>query len=194
VDSTGGEATDVQSLPVVKRTRIAASGDESVLVVALEMAFDGDEAVAMVLRDLLETRAGALWPKSRVAVLRPYVPGRSLLVLEVAADDTVDGVERSLARQWSSLISAAGEAELAPVKRRVAASASAEMSGVAGHARHCAATAAGASRWHQPAEFELAILTVDAQALNAILKGFSDLKTLVTTGAGALPIAELERR
>jgi hypothetical protein len=194
VESTEGEATDVQSVPAVARTRVAASGDESVLVVALEMEYDGNEAVAMVLRELLRTRAGALWPESRVEVLRPYVPGRSLLVLEVAADDTLDGVERSVVRRWSSLISAAGEDELAPVKRRVAAAASAEMSGVSGHARHCAATAAGASRWHQPAEFELEILTVGAEVLNPILKGFSDWKTLETTAAGALPITELQRR
>ena len=154
----------------------------------------GTRPHSMVLRELLETRAGALWPDSRVEVLRPYVPGRSLLLVEVAANETVDEVERAVVEKWSSLTSGAGEAELAPVKRRVAAAASAEMSGVAGHARLCAATAAGASRWHQPAEFELEILTVDAEMINLILKSFSDFSTLETTGAGALPITELQRR
>ena len=194
VESSGGGATDVQSVPVIPRTRAAAAGDESVLVVALETAFGGNEAVSMVLRELLETRAGALWPDSRVEVLRPYVPGRALLLVEVAADDTVDAVERAVVQKWSSLISGVGEEELEPVKRRVAAAASAEMSGVAGHARHCAATAAGASRWHQPAEFELEILTVDAEMINLILERFSDFETLETTGAGVLPITELQGR
>jgi len=194
VESGGGGATDVQSVPVIPRTRVAAAGDESVLVVALETVFGGDEAVSMILRELLETRAGALWPDGRVEVLRPYVPGRSLLLVEVAADDTVDAVERTVVQKWSSLISGTGEEELAPIKRRVAAAASAEMSGVAGHARHCAATAAGASRWHQPAEFELEILTVDAELLNLILESFSDFETLETTGAGTLPITELQGR
>jgi hypothetical protein len=194
VESSGGGVTDVQSVPVIPRTRAAAAGDESVLVVALETAFGGNEAVSMVLRELLETRAGALWPGSRVEVLRPYVPGRALLLVEVAADDTLDAVERVVVQKWSSLISGAGEEELAPVKRRVAAAASAEMSGVAGHARHCAATAAGASRWHQPAEFELEILTVDAEMINLILERFSDFETLETTGAGVLPITELQGR
>jgi len=194
VDSNDGAATDVQSVPAVPRTRVAAAGDESVLVVALETAFGGNEAVSMVLRELLETRAGALWPDSRIEVLRPYVPGRALLLVEVAVDDTVDAVERAVVQKWSSLISDTGEEELAPVKRRVAAAASAEMSGVAGHARLCAATAAGASRWRQPAEFELEVLTVDAEMINLILTSFSDFSTLETTGAGVLPITDLQGR
>lgn len=194
VESSDGPTTDVQSVPAVPRTRVAAAGDESVLVVALETAFGGNEAVALVLRELLETRARALWPEGRVDVLRPYVPGRSLLLVAVSAENTVDEVERSIARDWSALVAGTGEEELAPIKRRVAAAASAEMSGVAGHARHCAATAAGASRWHQPAEFELEILTVDAEILDLILADFTDFETLETTGAGVLPITELQGR
>jgi len=96
-------------------------------------------------------------------------------------------------RGWASLIATIGEEELAPIKRRVAASASAEMSGVSGHARRCAATAAGAARWHQPAEFELEILTVGPEIVNAVLQGFSDLASLQTTAAGTLPIIDLRR-
>jgi len=194
VESSDGGATDVQSVPVIPRTRVAAAGDESVLVVALETGFGGNEAVSMVLRELLETRAGSLWPEGRVEVLRPYVPGRALLLVQVATDETVDAVERAVVRKWSALVATAGEDELEPVKRRVAAAASAEMSGVAGHARRCAATAAGASRWHQPAEFELEILTVESEMINLILESFSDFETLETTGAGALPITDLQGR
>jgi len=193
VESADEGTADVQSIPAVPRTRVAAPGDESVLVVALEMAFGGNEAVSMVMRELLESRARSLWPESRVEVLHPYVPGRSLLLLELAADGTVDEVERMVIQQWPSLTSAIDEDELNPVKRRVAALASAEMSGVAGHARRCAAAAAGASRWHQPAEFELEILTVGPEISNAILQGFTDWTTLEVTGAGTLPISDLKR-
>ena len=68
------------------------------------------------------------------------------------------------------------------------------MSGVAGHARRCAATAAGASRWHQPAEFELEILTVAPEVVGTVLEGLSDFELLETTAAGALPIDDLQRR
>ena len=92
-----------------------------------------------------------------------------------------------------SLTSVIGEEELASIKRRVAASASAEMSGVSGHARRCAATATGAARWHQPAEFELEILTVDPGIVNAVLEAFGDFSALQNTAAGSLPISELTR-
>ena len=184
--------TDVQSVAAVPRTRVAAPGDESVLVVALETAFGGNEAVSKVVREVLESRARGLWPEDRVRVLDPYVPGRSLLLFELGSPGTVDEVEKKVEQGWASLISTVGEEELAPIKRRVAASASAEISGVAGHARRCAAAAAGAARWQQPAEFELEILTVGHEIVSAVLQDFSDLSTLSTTGAGTMPIGELK--
>jgi hypothetical protein len=188
-----GSTTDVQNVAAVPRTRVAAPGAESVVVVALETTFGGNEAVSMVVREVLANRARGLWPEGRVDVLAPYVPGRSLLLFELGAPGTVDEVEKTVGRGWASLVSAIGEEELAPIKRRVAAVASAEMSGVAGHARRCAATAAGAARWHQPAEFELEILTVDFEIVNMVLKGFSELATLQTTAAGTLPISDLKK-
>ena len=193
VESADDGMTDVQNVAAVPRTRVAAPGNESVLVVALETAFGGNEAVSMVVREVLAARARDLWPEDRVEVLHPYVPGRSLLLLELGSPGTVDQVEKLVDGGWTSLTSAVDEEELAPIKRRVAASASAEMSGVAGHARRCAATAAGAARWHQPAEFELEILTVGPEIVNAVLQGFSDLATLQTTAAGTLPISDLKR-
>ena len=80
------------------------------------------------------------------------------------------------------------------LRRRVAAATSAEMSGVAGHARRCAATAAGALAWHQPAEFELEILTQSPEGVSRLLAGFGDWASLETTGAGTLPITDLEPR
>lgn len=187
-------APDVQDLPTGDRTRIAAPGSISVLVVALDMGFGGLEAVSAVTRELLETRAGQRWPDARVEVLAPYVPGRSLLLLVVAEAGTLDEIEARVRAGWPSLIAPVSEDELAPVRRRVAAAASAEMSGVAGHARRCSATAAGAARWREPAEFELEILTVEAEAVGALLGSFGSIESLQTTGAGVLPSGESRRR
>jgi len=194
MDLPDAGTTNVQSVPAVPRSRMAAPGDTSVLVVALEMSFGGNEAVSQVLGELLASRARGLWADSRVDILHPYIPGRSLLLLEVASRGTVDEVERSLASEWSKLTAPSNEAELASVKARAASAASAEMSGVAGHARRCAAVAAGASRWHQPAEFELQILTVGPEIVNGLLESFIELSTLETAGAGALPISDLKGR
>ncbi len=193
VESADQGTTDVQSVAAVPRTRVAAPGNESVLVVALETAFGGNEAVSKVVREVLRSRARDLWPEDRVDVLDPYVPGRSLLLFELGSPGTVDEIEKKVGEGWVSLTSAIGEEDLAPIKRRVAASASAEISGVAGHARRCAATAAGAARWQQPAEFELEILTVGHEIVNVVLQGFSDLATLQTTGAGTMPISDLKK-
>ena len=187
-------ATDVQSVPTVVRTRAAAPGSESTLVVALEMSFGGMEAISLVARELIEQRAAELWPASRVEVLAPYVPGRSLLVLVVTATGGVEEIEKTVVERWPALTAAATDVELAAVRRRVAAAASAEMSGVAGHARRCAAAAAGASRWHQPAEFELEILTVSSEIISEVLGSFASFDGLETTGAGVLPIDESPRR
>jgi hypothetical protein len=187
-------ATDVQSVPTVIRTRAAAPGSESTLVVALEMDFGGMEAISLVARELIEQRAVEQWSDSRVEVLAPYVPGRSLLVLVVTATGGIEEVEKAVAKGWRALTSAVTDAELTAVRRRVAAAASAEMSGVAGHARRCAATAAGASRWHQPAEFELEILTVSSEVISEVLGGFSSFDALETTAAGVLPIDDSPRR
>ena len=186
--------TDVQSVPTVIRTRAAAPGSESTLVVALEMGFGGMEAISLVARELIEQRAAELWPASRVEVLAPYVPGRSLLVLVVTATGGIEEIEKTVGKGWPALTAAATDAELAAVRRRVAAAASAEMSGVAGHARRCAATAAGASRWHQPAEFELEILTVSSDLISEVLGGFESFGGLETTAAGVLPIDDAPRR
>ncbi len=191
-DPSAGDATDVQSVPTVIRTRVAAPGDSSTVVVALEMGFGGMEAISLVTHELIEQRAGVLWPDSRVEVLAPYVPGRALLLLAVTAPATIDSIEAKIVEGWSALMSVATDDDLAPVRRRVAAAASAEMSGVAGHARRCAATAAGASRWHQPAEFELEILTVNAGFVSEILQGFVSFDGLETTGAGVLPMDDLK--
>jgi hypothetical protein len=195
--AAGGDragSTEVHDVGGGQRTRVAAPGGDSVLVAALELVFGGDEAVTLVVREIVESRASALWPDSRVTVFHPFVPGRSLLLLEVASRGTLDEVETLIEGRWSELMSPITEDDLAPVKRRVAAASSAEMSGIAGHARRCAATAAGALSWHQPAEFELEILTLEPGSINSVLESLADWQRLQTTGAGTLPIDEIASR
>jgi hypothetical protein len=186
--------TDVQAVPTDLRTRVAAPGDESAVVVALDMELGGSEAPILVTRELLETRARTRWPEARVEVLAPYVPGRSILVLVLATKGTVGEIEAALAAEWKRLKAPANDDELAPVKRRVAAAVSAELSGVTGHARRCAAVAAGASGWRQPAELELEVMTVEGSLVGEVLGRIPALDELPMTGAGALPIVEGSRR
>jgi hypothetical protein len=185
---------DVEAVPTDLRTRVAAPGDESVVVVALDMELGGSEVPILITRELLESRARARWPEARAEVLAPYVPGRSILLLVLAAERTVGETEAALAAEWRRLTAAPSDDELAPIKRRVAAAVSAEMSGVTGHARRCAAVAAGASDWRQPAELELEVMTVEASVVGEALGRIGSLEELPVTGAGALPKVDRSRR
>lgn len=180
--------TDVQSIATAHRLRVAAPGEVSVAVVALDLSFGEMESVAAVTRELLALRAERLWPQAEAEVLAPFAPGRALLLLVVAANGTVAEIEAAVAGGWSRLTADVDEDELLPAKRRVAARTSAAMSGAAGHARRCAATAAGAARWRQPAELELEVLTLDPGVVNQVLTGFRALDSLEITAAGILPI------
>jgi hypothetical protein len=193
VDSTA-PATNIQPLNGVQRSRAPAPGEDSTLVVALELPFAGNEARSLVLEGLLKSRAEVLWPEADTTIIRPFVPGRSLILFEATFRGNLDEIESLLHREWPKFTAAVGEEELAPVKRRVAAESSASMSGVAGHARRASAVAAGAAGWQQPAEFELEILTQTADSITAVVMGLATWEELETTGAGVLPIAELGSR
>jgi hypothetical protein len=184
-------AARVETVSTPGRTRIAAPGEISVVATAVELAYGGDEAASMVVAELLRERAANVMPDADVRVLRPYVPGRAILVLEVAMTGSVSDVEGELDDAWSRLVARVGEDELVPVRRRVAALASAAMSGVSGHARHCAATAAGASRWRQPGEFELEVLSVAPDTVGGLLAELPAWADLLSTAAGVLPITEV---
>jgi len=192
--SAVSDTTLVEDIPVAGRSRISAVGDESAVAVAIELPYDSAAAVGLVTQELLARRLRTLLPDARSRVIRPFIPGRSLLVVEVRSPGTVDDVQAMLRRAWPALTADVDDDELAPVKRRTAAMASAAMSGVAGHARHAAATAAGVASWRQPAEFELDVLSLEAAAVGSVLHGASAFDACETTGAGVLPIEELGRR
>ena len=191
---TSGGAASSQPVAPVPRTREAAAGGDSVLVVDLELGYGGDEALHLVMAELLESRAAAIFSEDEIEVLRPLIPGRQALLLVATAEGTVEAVEERLRAGWGALIAPAGEEELAAVRRRVAATNAAAWSGATGRARRCAAVAAGAVMWRPSSDIEMAILSVSTEATSATLAGFAAWEELLTTGAGMLPIAELKAR
>ncbi len=174
------------------RTRAAARGDRSTLAVVLPLEPSGDaEARAAVLSALLEARVPRVAPGLDVETLRPLVPGRTVVVLAASRDGGLDRLEAELAAVWTAWLVTPAEDELATLRRRVAASLAADGSGIVGRSRLCAGVAAGGGPWREPAELEMAVLTVSAEQLEADLRGWRELAGLVTAGAGVLPIERL---
>ena len=178
----------------VPRTREAAPGERSVMVVGLELAVAIGEVPALVVADLIAQRGEALLPEGRVEVLNPFVPGHRVLLLVASASGPLDAVEARLNEGWKALTSPVTEEELVEIRRRVAAKTASEWSGATGQARRCAAVAAGAVQWRPSAELEMAALTMPVEIVNTILTELSVWEDQRTTGAGILPIVELDNR
>jgi len=190
--STMSSSLDSRALAPVPRTREAAAGDESVVVVALELFPPGGEVRSMVLSALIEARAKRLLPEHHVEVLAPLVPGRSVLLLVVRATTTLDELEQTLRDGWQDISAPAEEIELAKIRRGLASRIAVLGSGVLGHARRCAAVAAGEIIWRLPSELEMEALTLAPEMVEDVLAGIKDWQALEVTGAGVLPIIELE--
>jgi len=191
----GGERrTDTAGLQVapIPRTRVAAAGDESVLVVALELNFAGDEAFVLVVAELLARRAEHLVPEGSAEILAPFVPGRRMLLVVATAASQIDELDNSLRERWQEFTRPTNDEELVEIRRRVAATSSAAWSGVVGRSRRCAAVAAGAAVWRAPSDLEMQILSVSAEAVSVSLRSLADWTSLETTGAGVLPIIEFD--
>jgi hypothetical protein len=191
--SFAGGATADAVVPV-PRTREAAPGERSVIVVGLELAVASGEVPALVVADLIAQRGEALLPEGAVEVLDPFVPGRRILLVVASAGASLDAVEARLKEGWGAFTSPVTEEELVEIRRRVAAKIASEWSGATGQARRCAAVAAGAVRWRPSAELEMAALQVPVELVNSILAGFMVWEDQRTTGAGILPIVELDNR
>jgi hypothetical protein len=184
----------VGAVAPVLRTREAATGGDSVVVVALELAAVTDETLALVATELLASRSEALLAEGTVEILHPFVPGHRVLLVVASAPETVDVVEELLRKGWSNFVASPSEEELAEVRRRAAAKAAAEWSGISGRACRCAAVAAGAVRWRSAADMEMTALSVPLAAVDAVFEGFTEFEDLPNTGAGLLPIVEIEDR
>jgi hypothetical protein len=188
----GGATTSV--VAPVPRTREAAPGDDSVMVVGLELAVASGEVLTLTVADLLAQRSQALLPEGTVEILSPFVPGHRVLLLVASASGPLDSVEARLKEGWEAFTSPVTEHELVDIRRRVAADTAATWSGATGQARRCAAVAAGAVHWRPSAELEMSALSVSVEAVNAILTGFSAWENQRNTGAGILPIVEIQNR
>jgi hypothetical protein len=188
-----GGATASAVIPV-PRTREAAPGEDSVMVVGLELAVASGEVLALAVADLLAQRGEDLLPEGTVEVLSPFVPGHRVLLLVASASGPLDAVEARLREGWEAFTSPATEEELVEIRRRVAADAAADWSGATGQARRCAAVAVGAVRWRPSAELEMSALSVPVERVNAVLTRFSAWENQHNTGAGILPIVELDNR
>jgi hypothetical protein len=187
----GDSAPSSRSLESVQRTREAAPGDTSVLVIAVDLDLAVDEIVAEILAELMRARALELEAADQAEALLPLVPGRKVLLLVLQSADQLDLLERRALGVWKAMTRPADEDELAPIRRLVASRAVAASSGPLGRARQCAAVAAGVARWRIAADVELAILSQQPDELSALLAGIPAWEELQTTGSGVLPIPEI---
>ena len=181
-----------RSVDPVLRTREAAAGGESALVVNLELGTSGDEIVTLVVAEILNRRAAEIFEAS-IDVLQPFIPGHRVVLLVASASSPLHELETQLVQGWPALTVPVVERELDEVRREVAAHSAAAWSGATGRARRCAAVASGGVQWRPASDLEMSIVTVSVETVNSTLAGFADWKSLHNTGAGALPIAELNQ-
>jgi hypothetical protein len=186
------ESATVGTVAPIPKTREAAAGSDSVLVVALELAVATDEALTLVLTELLASRGAALVADGAGEILNPFVPGHRVLLVVASAAATMDVVETGVGEGWADFTSPVTEDELALVRRRVAAAHAGAWSGATGRACRCAAVASGAVQWRTSTDLEMAILSVPLEITNATLQSLGDLESLQNTGAGVLPIVEFD--
>jgi hypothetical protein len=189
-DGSALDAATVGAIAPIPKTREAAAGDDSVLVVALELAIAADEPLTLVLAELLASRGSALVPEGAIEILNPFVPGHRVLLVVASAVATMDTVEAGVRKGWAEFTGPATEDELAGVRRRVAATHAGMWSGATGQACRCAAIAAGAVEWRTSTDLEMAILSVPLEVVDAALQSISAWESLQNTGAGVLPIVE----
>ncbi len=182
----------VGTVAPVPRTREAAAGGESVLVVALELAIATDETLALVVSELLAERGEALVPEGVVEILQPFIPGHRVILVMGSAKAPLDELENLLRNRWKAFTRPTTEQELSVVARRVADASAAEWSGTTGRARRCAAVAAGAVSWRMASELEMSTLSLSLEGVDSTLASVSDWSRLQNTGAGLLPIVDLE--
>jgi hypothetical protein len=191
--SSAGSAVDVAtagSVAPIPRTREAAAGGDSVLVVALELAVAADEPLILVLTELLASRGSALVGEGVIEILNPYVPGHRVLLVVASASGTMEAVEERVHKGWAEFTGPVSEDELADARRRVAAARAGMWSGATGQACRCAAVAAGDVEWRTSTDLEMAILSVPLEVVDATLQSVAAWESLQNTGAGVLPIVD----
>lgn len=192
----GGDASfrEGRSLSPVPRLREAAPGRQSAMVMALDAISVGSPVTSAVVGAVAAERIRGLIDGADVEVLSPIVPGRSLVLLVVVVEGTLDELERRLEKAWPEVVTPVSEDELTPVGHRIAADVTAGMSGAVGHARRCAAVAAGSAYWQLPSDLQMEALTLSPEVVTGLLQAFGSWQDVQTTGAGVLPIPEAVSR
>ena len=193
-DGGAVESASVRTVAPVPKTREAAAGEDSVVVVALELPAAMDEAQTLVLAELLASRGGTLLAEGTVELLHPFVPGHRVLLVVASAKAAIDTVETSLREGWAGFTAPVTEEELSEARRRVASAHAGRWSGTTGRACRCAAVASGALVWRSTSDLEMAILTVPIEIVDVALRGVTAWESLYNTGAGVLPIIEFDER
>lgn len=181
-------ATSVGEVAPTSRSREAVPGDESALVVDLELDAGVGEVLPQAVRELLRSRSQAFGDELGVELLEPLVPGRQVLLLVAHGELPLSEVERRLREAWPRLTGPVKNDELEPLRRRLAAMLTAEGSGPLGAARRCAAVAAGAAVWRGISDLEMEALGLSGEEVNRALTGLGPWSELATSGAGVLPL------
>jgi hypothetical protein len=172
------------------RTRAAAAGGDSTLVVAVDLGLLASDVVSRVAGEVVLTRLRALDIATDAEALRPVVPGRNIGLLVVSAPGPLADLEAKLEKNWQRLIREPAEDELLAAQHRVAATLAATASGPLGRARMCAAVAVGNTLWRKPADLELEILGMPHEKVELVFAEIAGWDELITTGAGVLPVPE----
>ena len=188
------DGASVRMLAPVPRTREAVAGSSSTVVVALDLGEVPGEAEGRVVAEILARRGAALFSEHSFEVLRPFVPGRRVLLVVVSAAAPVEEIERMLHKAWPALTRAPRAQEIEALRREVAAADSAFWSGASGRARRCAAVAVGEAGWRPAVEMELAVLSLSVEQLETVFESLRELEAMPLTGAGLLPIVESDAR
>jgi len=170
------------------RTREAAVGMTSTLVVALNLGLMTSDVSTAVFSEVVAARVASGGEGTIVEVLRPVVPGRKLVLLVVTAPGLLDDLEDRMAKMWKTVIAPVEEGELTDARRRVAAGVASAASGPLGRARLCAAVAVGNTLWRRPADLELEAVGLPAEDVAVVFGSLPGWKDLETTGAGVLPV------
>ncbi len=187
VSDTGGARSE--AIQTSQKSREAAGGDISVVVLALEFGVGLSESEGEVVGEALRVRSQVNFPKLTSEILKPLVPGRNLVLLVLSGKVGLDELDQQIEETWSNMIKPMTEGELEGIRRRVVADIARQRSGVLGRARTCAGIAAGEISWSMASEIEMGVLSVSLETANGAIAGLSSYDLLENAGAGVLPIS-----
>ncbi len=188
---TAPSSATAVSLEGAPRYALALPGSRSALVLLLEVGQSTDDVDLQLAAALLRSRLEAHFGAGASSVLRPDVPGRTLLVVVIEGEGTVDALEARVKEAWPRLVASPTEEELVPLRHRVASALATRASGTVGAALRCARLAAAGGGWHRPGELERMALAAEPAAVGAVFEPLLDWGGLERAVAGPLPVDAL---